>query len=62
MSTAPTTPLITVVHANQCIGFLLRRGKQGIEVYTCADESLGCFPSEREAVAALLNPPRDAQS
>jgi hypothetical protein len=35
---------------------LLRRGKQGVEVFTRETESIGCFPTEHEAIAALLNP------
>ena len=59
MTAAPATPLISIMHNNRCIGFMLRRGRQGIEVFTRETESIGCFPTEREAIAALLNP-RDA--
>ena len=61
MNTTPATPLIPVMHQNQCLGFLLSRGPQGVEVFTRQTQSLGCFPTEREAVAALLNP-KGAQS
>ena len=56
MSTVPATPLISVMHDSRCIGFLLRRGRQGFEVFTRETESIGCFPTEHEAVSALLNP------
>jgi len=55
MTTAPATPLISVMHGDRCLGFLLRRGQQGIEVFTRETRSLGCFPTEREAISALLN-------
>jgi hypothetical protein len=56
MSTVPATPLISVMHDSRCLGFLLHRGPQGIEVFTRETQSIGCFPTEREAIAALLNP------
>ena len=56
MSTVPATPLISVMHDGRCLGFLLRRGRQGIEAFTRETESIGCFPTEHEAVNALLNP------
>ena len=56
MTTAPATPLTSVMHNGRCIGFLLHRGPQGIEVFTHETQSLGCFPTEHEAIRALLNP------
>jgi hypothetical protein len=56
MTSAPATPLIPVMHNDQCLGFLLYRGRQGFEVFTHETQSLGCFPTEREAIGALLNP------
>ena len=56
MTTTPATPLISVMHDGRCLGFLLRRGRQGIEVFTRETQSIGCFPTEREAIGALLNP------
>jgi hypothetical protein len=44
------------MHEGRCLGFLLCRGRQGVEVFTHETRSLGCFASEREAIAALLNP------
>ena len=57
----PATPLISVRHGDQFIGFMLRRGQQSIEVFTREQQSLGCFPTEQEAIGALLNP-KGAQS
>jgi hypothetical protein len=56
MTTAPATPLISVMHDGRCLGFLLRRGQQGVEAFTRETQSLGCFPTEHEAIGALLNP------
>ena len=50
------TPLTSIMHGNRCIGFLLHRGQQGIEVFTRETQSIGCFPTEQEAIGALLNP------
>ena len=61
MSTTPATSLTPVMHNGRCIGFMLRRGRQGIEVFTRETQSIGCFPTEREAIGALLNP-KDARS
>jgi hypothetical protein len=56
MNTAPATPLISVMHDGRCLGFLLYRGRQGVEAFTRETQSIGCFPSEHEAIGALLNP------
>jgi len=56
MNTAPATPLISVMHNGRCLGFLLYRGRQGIEVFTIDEKSAGTFSTEHEAIAALLNP------
>jgi hypothetical protein len=57
MTSAPTTPLTSVMHGNRCIGFILHRGRQGVEIFTRETRSLGIFPTELEAISALLNPP-----
>jgi hypothetical protein len=44
------------MHGDRCLGFLLHRGRQGVEVFTRETQSVGCFPTEREAIGALLNP------
>jgi hypothetical protein len=56
MSATPATPLTSVIHNGRCLGFLLHRGPQGVEVFTPETRSLGCFNSEHEAIARLLNP------
>jgi len=56
----PATPLTSIMHGNRCIGFLLHRGQQGIEVFTRDERSVGTFLTEQEAISVLLNP-KDAQ-
>jgi hypothetical protein len=56
MTATPATPLISVMHEGRCLGFLLCRGPQGVEVFTRETQSLGCFPTEREAIGALFDP------
>jgi hypothetical protein len=61
MTATPATPLVPIMHNGRCIGFMLRRGRQGIEVFTREMQSRGCFPTEQEAIGALLDP-KDARS
>ena len=52
----PAAPLTSVMYDGRCIGFLFARGPQGIEVFTRDERSVGTFPTEQEAIGALLNP------
>jgi hypothetical protein len=61
MTTAPATPMISVMHNGRCLGFLLSHGRQGVEAFTRETQSVGCFRTEHEAIGALLNP-KDARS
>jgi hypothetical protein len=56
MTTTTPTPLISVMHNARCLGFLLYRGRQGVEAFTRETRSIGCFSTEHEAISALLNP------
>ena len=56
MNTAPATPLISVMHNGRCLGFLLYRGQQGVEAFMRETQSIGVYPTEHEAIGALLNP------
>jgi hypothetical protein len=49
----PTTGLLAVYAGQQCIGFLMRRGKAGVEAFDVEDRSLGLFPDQRAAIAAI---------
>jgi hypothetical protein len=39
----------------RCIGHIIARGKTGFEAFDVNDRSLGLYPSQREAAAALRN-------
>jgi hypothetical protein len=56
MTTAPATPLISVMHDDRCLGFLYRR-RGDFEAFTIDEVSVGTFSNER-AIAAILNPAR----
>jgi hypothetical protein len=46
---------ITSVYAGQvCIGFILDRGTVGFEAFSADEKSLGLFPTQREAAAAIM--------
>lgn len=48
-----TVPLTSIYDGQRCIGFLLRRGKSGVEAYDADCISLGLFPTEGEAANAV---------
>jgi hypothetical protein len=47
------SPLSYVYDGRQCIGHIISRGKLGFELFDAHDKSLGLFPSQKEAAAAL---------
>jgi hypothetical protein len=47
------TPLVSVFASGRYVGAILHRGPKGFEAMGEDGESHGCFPSQREAVAAL---------
>jgi hypothetical protein len=53
MSREHSTPLLSVYDGRECIGFLLKRGKSGVEAFTADELSLGIFPDEHQAARAL---------
>jgi hypothetical protein len=47
--------LIASVYAGQvCLGFILARGSAGFEAFSADEKSLGLFPTQREAAAAIM--------
>jgi hypothetical protein len=38
---------------SKCIGFLLPRGRQGVEAFGADDRSLGVFPDQKHAADAV---------
>jgi hypothetical protein len=47
--------LLSVYDGRECAGFLLRRPRRGVEAFDRDENSLGIFPSEREAANAVLD-------
>ena len=48
------TSLVSVFSGELCLGFVLARGKAGFEALTADERSLGLFPTQREAAAAVM--------
>jgi hypothetical protein len=44
---------VSVIHADSCVGFLLRRF-DGFQAFDRDEHSLGVFIDERDAVAAIF--------
>ena len=60
MRSTTTTPMVCAYDGRTLIGFILARGVAGFEVFDADQKSLGIYPTQREAVAAL--PDAEAQS
>jgi hypothetical protein len=55
MTPADTARLVSVFDDDStCLGFVLARGLSGFEAFTAAEQSLGVFPTQRQAANALL--------
>lgn len=52
--------MLTVYAGRTCVGFILARGKAGFEAFDAEQRSLGIYPTQREAAAAL--PDTEVQS
>jgi hypothetical protein len=48
------TPIVPVFSGKVCLGFVLARGKAGFEALTADERSLGLFPTQHEAAAAIM--------
>jgi hypothetical protein len=46
--------VLWVYSGRECAGFLLPRGKSGVEAFTAASKSLGIFATQKAAADALL--------
>jgi hypothetical protein len=47
------SPLTYVYDGKRCLGFILARGKLGFEAMDRDEQSLGLFPSQRDAANAI---------
>jgi hypothetical protein len=45
--------MVSVYDGRRCVGFVLARGQAGFESFTADQVSLGTFPTQHEAAAAL---------
>jgi hypothetical protein len=45
--------MLSAYSGQTCIGFLLLRGRSGVEAFTADDKSLGIFPDQKSAFAAV---------
>jgi hypothetical protein len=46
-------PMVSVFAGQRCVGFLLRRGREGIEALDSDGRSLGLYASPTEAAAEV---------
>ena len=52
-SIASSSPLLSVYDGQRCVGFVFARGKEGFEAFDAHTKSLGLFPSQGAAAAAI---------
>ena len=54
MSGAPTTTaMLSIYSSRQCVGWIIARGKLGFELFDADQKSLGIYPTQHAAAAAL---------
>jgi hypothetical protein len=53
MNASPATPMTSVYTGQTCVGFVLKRGHSGYEGFNADLESIGTFPTQREAADAV---------
>jgi hypothetical protein len=46
--------LVSVYSGQCCLGFVINRGAAGFEAFSADEKSLGLFPTQREAAAAIM--------
>ena len=54
MKNTPTAPMSYIYDGRACLGFVLARGKLGFEALDREEHSLGIFPTQRAAAAAIM--------
>jgi hypothetical protein len=45
--------MVSIYDGQQCVGFVLARGRQGFEAFDVSERSLGVFASQQDAANAL---------
>ncbi len=53
MTLAAYTPMMTVLSGSRVVGFLIGRGREGVEAFDRDERSLGVFQSPIEAATAV---------
>jgi hypothetical protein len=51
--TAPAPTMLSVTDGRMTIGFLIRRGREGVEAFTTDETSIGVFKDERDGANAV---------
>ena len=46
--------LVSAYSGQCCLGFVINRGATGFEAFNADEKSLGLFPTQREAAAAIM--------
>jgi hypothetical protein len=46
-------PWMSIIIGERCAGHILNRGPRGWESYNADDMSLGCFPTQEQAISAV---------
>jgi hypothetical protein len=54
---APRHSWCSVYDGQRCLGHVISRGRDGVEAFDRDDKSIGTFPTQRVAVAALMEQP-----
>jgi hypothetical protein len=49
-----SAPITSVFSGQICLGFVINRGAAGFEAFGADEKSLGRFPTQREAAAAIM--------
>jgi hypothetical protein len=51
----PSRSMLSVYDGQRCVGFFLPRGPDGCEAYDAGGTSIGLFPTQEAAAAALYS-------
>jgi hypothetical protein len=54
MKNTSTAPMSYIYDGRACLGFVLSRGRAGFEAFDREQNSLGMFPTQRAAAAAIM--------
>jgi len=50
---ANSAAMVSVYTGRTCIGFVFARGRAGFEAFTADEDSLGTFPTQKQAADAV---------